>query len=170
MIVNEIAKFENPPQARVELLLVAHLREEALVLVLDLLRSPSLNAYLPSSAGRPRAIKGVPARPMDDATLSPVTGRVSSGPMPIWAGSSDRLLGGAWAARTASPSRSTAGSPTATTARASAARDYVIRVPGKDTDAAGHRPRRRARRERARGRARDRAAGARRCSTTRPAS
>ena len=43
----------------------------------------------------------------------------------------DRVLGSSDAA---SPSRSTAASPTATTGSASAAKDYVIRVPGKDTN------------------------------------
>ena len=76
MIVNEIAKFEKRAPAAVEVLLVAHLGELALVLILELLR-PIVIALSPRLRADTSAIKGVPARPMDDATLYPERGRKS---------------------------------------------------------------------------------------------
>ena len=53
MIVNEIAKFENPLHAAVQLLLVAHLREPLLVRVLD--AAESVAKCILSSCTQPRS-------------------------------------------------------------------------------------------------------------------
>ena len=67
----------------------------------------------------------------------------------------------------ATRSRSTAGSRTATTAPGFGEREYVIRVPGKDTGAARDRPRGGAARQRARRRRSGSRRRSRRCSPTR---
>ena len=121
--------------------------------------SPPLGAWIG------HAIKGVPDRPMDDATLSRTRRTQVKRPRTISAElSSDCRL--SWANRRATPSRSRAGSPTAITGFAWAASDYVIRVPGKDTDLLGSTARRSATRTSAPPSV-GVAPRSRRCSTTR---